>query len=384
MRVWYNEGNTMQNALPSPTAFGPDISHVRRNLAALSYAWILSIPVLLAAKDDAFVGPHARQGTLLFVLSILAWFIPYAGYVIEIVLGITMITGYLRSSQGRPFSLPLSTEGISRIFERGKAEWRKIRPQGTSPLNTGPSPAGTSERENQWAACAYLSIASIVVADNAGDSATVRFHARQGVTIFMLSLVAGLLGQLGQYLLILLLIASVTGFLSALMGKAVRLPLLYALSLRLPPLERAWGGIRRTVMGWLGKADAAESAARTIPDERERSLALLSYFLLGPVILLSPHPSAFASFHARQGLLLNMALVGLYASSPTAYSALGLILSLTILGASRSYQGVASRLPIVAEVVDGIAGCLTLMNRHAHPPQSPPQAISSDRSLHDG
>ncbi len=363
-----------------------EISHTRRNLAALSYAWILSLPVLLSGKDDPFVGPHARQGTLLFTFSIIAWFIPYAGYVLELLLGVAMVAGYIRASQGRSFTLPIFTDGVSGLLARSRMEWDRLWGR-AGPQDIPPSSVDASERENQLSACAYLSIASVIVADNDRDSPTIRFHARQGMTIFLLSVVAGLLGTPGRYLLVLLLIVSVAGFLSALMGKATSLPLIHAISLRLPTLDAAWSTIKARILQWFGsKQDAPSPTIETTPDNRERSLGMLSYFLLGPVFLLSPNPSPFATFHARQGLLLNATLIGLYALYPTAYSALAVVMALTLLGASRAHRGLRSSLPVVSELVHGLAWAFTVTKRHAQIPELPngQQAPTGDDSLHHG
>ncbi|MBR9677437.1 hypothetical protein GOV04_04810 [Candidatus Woesearchaeota archaeon] len=47
---------------------GSDSYHL---LAALSYLWILAVPILFFKRNDNFVFFHAKQGTVLFSFSIL-------------------------------------------------------------------------------------------------------------------------------------------------------------------------------------------------------------------------------------------------------------------------------------------------------------------------
>lgn len=356
-------------------------SHDQRNLAALSYVWILSVPVFLARREDGFVGPHARQGLLLFTFSVVAWFIPYAGYVLEIILGTVMVMGYVRASQGRTFILPLATEDIERLASRLGLEWGSLW-NGAPPMANEAAGGAkeASERENQRAACAYLSIASVLVADTAGDSRTVSFHARQGVTIFLLSVIAAALGTFGTYVQIALLVSSVAGFLSALSGRSVRLPVIHGISVRLPTLDAAW----RTIRGKMGVPLLETGTNGPLAGKRDRTLALLSYFFLSPIFLLSANASPFVTFHARQGFLLNAGLIGLYALGPGAYSGLAVVLAMTVLGASRSHRGQWSQLPVIAEAVEAIRKITALVRKHVRtsPISRQSQPGTDPESLH--
>ncbi|MEK7631505.1 MAG: hypothetical protein AAB445_01380 [Patescibacteria group bacterium] len=50
-------------------------------LAALGYVWFICLAILFLKRDDPFIHAHAKNGTALFVLSVL-WFFPVFGVII--------------------------------------------------------------------------------------------------------------------------------------------------------------------------------------------------------------------------------------------------------------------------------------------------------------
>jgi len=77
-------------------------------MAALSYLWILSVVMLILKKDDKFVIFHAKQGLVLFLASVVANFIPFLGwFLINPVLIVAMIIGFVMAIQGKEFKMPL-------------------------------------------------------------------------------------------------------------------------------------------------------------------------------------------------------------------------------------------------------------------------------------
>ena len=62
-----------------------------KDVAAMSYLWILSVVVLYARRDSPFIRYHARQGVWLFVISIPLWLIPRVGHFLEFVILAGMI-----------------------------------------------------------------------------------------------------------------------------------------------------------------------------------------------------------------------------------------------------------------------------------------------------
>lgn len=81
-------------------------------LAAVSYFWILSIIILLVKKDSKFVQFHAKQGFILFIASIIFWFIPILGWILNLVIVVGVILGFIKALSGEYWRVPL-IHGIS-------------------------------------------------------------------------------------------------------------------------------------------------------------------------------------------------------------------------------------------------------------------------------
>ncbi len=75
--------------------------------AAVGYLWILSLVALAARKDNEFVRFHASQGVLLFVLSVIFWFIPVLGWMLNVIVGIAAVVGIVKALQGEKWELPV-------------------------------------------------------------------------------------------------------------------------------------------------------------------------------------------------------------------------------------------------------------------------------------
>jgi uncharacterized membrane protein len=71
-------------------------------LAALGYMWFICVLIWIVKKDDPFILQHARNGTALFVLSIL-WFIWPVGMIVALF----ELYGFYQAFIGRPYKLPL-------------------------------------------------------------------------------------------------------------------------------------------------------------------------------------------------------------------------------------------------------------------------------------
>ncbi|MFH0820214.1 MAG: hypothetical protein V1908_00410 [Candidatus Peregrinibacteria bacterium] len=77
-----------------------------RQMAALSYLWIFSFIVLVARRDSAFVQLHARQGLVLFLLSILLWPWGITRYG-ELMILALMVFGFLQAATGNAYRIPV-------------------------------------------------------------------------------------------------------------------------------------------------------------------------------------------------------------------------------------------------------------------------------------
>lgn len=80
-------------------------------MAALSYVWILSIVMLIIRKDDQFVKFHAKQGTILFIITIIAMALTPLIYIFAPILWIAVviveIIGFMKALSGDKYSLPV-------------------------------------------------------------------------------------------------------------------------------------------------------------------------------------------------------------------------------------------------------------------------------------
>lgn len=74
-------------------------------LAALSYAWLISVVMLVVKRKDEYVLFHARQGVVLFVGSFFG-FIPLIGWIVAIASWIGMVVGFVMAWQGKRYELP--------------------------------------------------------------------------------------------------------------------------------------------------------------------------------------------------------------------------------------------------------------------------------------
>ena len=77
-----------------------------KDIAALSYLWVFSLIILLARRDSDFIHMHAKQGTLLFVMSILLWPIEILRYAEFLVLAL-VILGFIEAVSGHEYRIPV-------------------------------------------------------------------------------------------------------------------------------------------------------------------------------------------------------------------------------------------------------------------------------------
>lgn len=84
-------------------------------LAALSYLWLLSVVMLVLKKDDEYVLFHAKQGLVLFLASIILWFVPILGWMLQILVTIGVIIGFAKALSGERHRLPLVADLAEKI-----------------------------------------------------------------------------------------------------------------------------------------------------------------------------------------------------------------------------------------------------------------------------
>jgi uncharacterized membrane protein len=80
-------------------------------MAALSYVWVLSVVMLVIKKDDEFVKFHAKQGTVLFLVSVVAWLLSmvlfFLGPLLSVAIAIVCIIGFIKALSGERYKLPV-------------------------------------------------------------------------------------------------------------------------------------------------------------------------------------------------------------------------------------------------------------------------------------
>jgi fumarate reductase subunit D len=99
-----------------------DLSDVAANkdMAALSYVWVLSVIVYIAKRQSSFVRFHAKQGMVLFALSLLCWRIPVVGRLLELLILAFCVFGFIAAAQGQWKKLPL-------IYSISVGKWSELR-----------------------------------------------------------------------------------------------------------------------------------------------------------------------------------------------------------------------------------------------------------------
>lgn len=78
-----------------------------KDMAALSYVWVLSVFVYAFRRDSSFVKFHARQAMMLFALSVVCWFVPFIGRFLEFIILLLCVLGFASAAQGQRRELPL-------------------------------------------------------------------------------------------------------------------------------------------------------------------------------------------------------------------------------------------------------------------------------------
>lgn len=78
------------------------------HVAAISYAYILSLVVLALRRESKFCRFHARQGAVLFFLALIGLVLPgFLRLIVELVLFLAMAYGFLQASQGNWYKMPV-------------------------------------------------------------------------------------------------------------------------------------------------------------------------------------------------------------------------------------------------------------------------------------
>lgn len=97
-----------------------------KDLAALSYVWVLSLVVLFAKRESPFVQFHARQGAVLFGLSLVVWAMPFVGKIAELLILALCIIGFLHAAQSEWREIPIIGPLSRGAFGDLRHSWRDV------------------------------------------------------------------------------------------------------------------------------------------------------------------------------------------------------------------------------------------------------------------
>lgn len=91
---------------------------INKNVAAMSYLWILCLVPLLGKRDSKFAQFHAKQGLVLFGIELLAslfiWF-PVFGQLFMLSLIVVSAMGIVKTLNGESWEIPFIHEWSKKI-----------------------------------------------------------------------------------------------------------------------------------------------------------------------------------------------------------------------------------------------------------------------------
>jgi len=94
----------MANEKTSQAGTDQDIED-NKVVAALSYIWLLFLIPMLLKKDSKFCQFHAKQGLILFLFSLIAWF-PIIGWLVGLAIIIISVMGIVKTLAGESWEVP--------------------------------------------------------------------------------------------------------------------------------------------------------------------------------------------------------------------------------------------------------------------------------------
>jgi fumarate reductase subunit D len=103
-----------QNQNQAPMSANAKDAAENKYTAALSYVWILFLIPLLTKKDSKFCQFHAKQGLILFIISLISWF-PFFGWIIGLAVIVVAIIAILKVLSGEYWKIPYISEWAEKI-----------------------------------------------------------------------------------------------------------------------------------------------------------------------------------------------------------------------------------------------------------------------------
>ena len=95
-----------QTAVTGNDSNAADIEQ-NKDIAAFSYLWMMSVVVYFLRKKSPFVRFHAKQAMVLFLLSVIVWFVPLINRFLELGVLCLMVFGFINAAQGLRKDVPI-------------------------------------------------------------------------------------------------------------------------------------------------------------------------------------------------------------------------------------------------------------------------------------
>jgi fumarate reductase subunit D len=103
-----------QNLNQTPQSADAKDAQENKYTAVLSYVWILFLIPLLTKKDSKFCQFHAKQGLIIFIISLISWF-PFFGWIVGIAVIIVSVIAILKVLSGEYWKIPYVSEWAEKI-----------------------------------------------------------------------------------------------------------------------------------------------------------------------------------------------------------------------------------------------------------------------------
>lgn len=117
-------GVNVQAPMAKPYDEKKDIKD-NKDLAALSYLWIMGPVMFFMRKDSQFIHFHAKQGCVLFVMSVLAFILPFLGKPLHLIVVIGSVWGFLLAAHGLKQEVPFIGQ-ISQGKLSARSSWKSV------------------------------------------------------------------------------------------------------------------------------------------------------------------------------------------------------------------------------------------------------------------
>ncbi len=78
-----------------------------KTFGAIANLWVFSILILIMKKDSEFVKFHARQGIVLFLITIILGWIPVLGWILVVIASLMMLYGAYKAATGEQWEMPV-------------------------------------------------------------------------------------------------------------------------------------------------------------------------------------------------------------------------------------------------------------------------------------